>query len=234
MISYQVILPYVYQPYLDDCIVTLKLPPEHVNVVDNTIDNRGVGGSWNIGIELMKEKNCDWLIILSSAMRFGEAGGLDMIEQLEKHPDADLIHFAHKSVPEQPYIRGKSWGYADGVLGWHCTAINKRVIEAVGKFDPNFYPAYFEDIDYDLRIDKAMPSPTVKVILPIDARSESTGHGVALAGIQIPNDQLIAYFATKWGRHPNASQLGSYDRPFNDPNNSVAFFPPAHGEIWDE
>lgn len=233
MIKYLAIIPYVYQPYFDELIMTLKLPPENVNAVDNTIDNRGVGGSWNIGIELMKERGADWLIIISAAVRFGERGGLDIIEQLEAHPEADLIHFATKDVPEQPFVRGQTAGYEEGILGWHLTAINRRAIEAVGKFDPNFYPAYFEDIDYDLRIDKAMPNAN-KLVLPVDVQDGALGHGVKLGGVQAPSEPLIAYFATKWGRHPNASEIGSYERPFNDKNNSLAFFPPAHGEIWDE
>lgn len=207
------VMPFVYLPYVNDCIDTIDHTfGENILMVDNSKKNLGVSASWNMGIDRMVETDADWLIILSAAIRFGEPGGTDVIEQLEKHAYADVIHFATKDVGEQLYIRGE---HIEGNLGWHLTAINKRVINRVGRFDEKFYPGYFEDIDYDLRIRKAFDDPTW-LVLPVDATCESISHGVELGKVKIPVNELIAYFATKWGRHPNATQLGEYERPFNE------------------
>lgn len=230
MIKYQIVIPYVYRPYFDDCVTTLD-QGLNIMTVDNTHNNIGVAESWNRGIGSMKASNADWLIIISATMRFGEKQGLDMLQQINDHQYAHVIDFGIKNMEVSNFVRGESPGPEGGNFSWHCTAIRRDVIERVGYFDPNFYPIYFEDIDYDLRINKAIPDRNW-LILPIDATEMGVGHGVTLGGVQSPSEPLIAYFATKWGRHPSATMLREYDRPFNDEDNSVAFFPPAHGRIW--
>lgn len=235
MVNYVAVIPFIYPPYMQDLKLTLKLPEANVNFIDNTDVNRGVAGSWNVGIEQLKERGADWLIIISAAMRFGEPGGLDMLEQIQQHPTADIIRFAQKDVPAGHFNKddkAANPGYPE-CFNWHCTAISSELIKQVGKFDPNFYPIYFEDTDYDLRIKKAGFNLT-DFIAPIDAHSVSAGHATELGGVESPAAPLVAYFATKWGRHPAAPQLGEYDKPFNNPDNSLAFFPPARGELWDE
>lgn len=231
--KYILVLPYAYKPYFDECIATIKLPQENLVCIDNTEENHGVAGSWNMGVDLMRERDADWLILVSAAIRFGEQGAQDMIQQIEDHHYAHVIHFATKNVVEQNYVRGESPGYADGVFGWHITAVRRDVLDKVGYFDPNFYPSYFEDIDYDLRINKAFTDATW-LILPIDAQGTTIGHAATLGGVKSPAEPLIAYFATKWGRHPSAAKIGAYDTPFDNSNNTVAFFPPAHGRLWNE
>ncbi len=231
MTKFLAVMPYVYQPYADECFASMShLFDSNVLLIDNTEHNKGVPESWNLGIDKAREIGADWLVIISAAVRFGQFGGTDIINQLELH-DADVVHFSGKNMPEQSYIRGKE--YADDLLGWHLTAIRMSVIEKVGYFDTNFFPAYFEDIDYDLRIRKALPEVTW-LILPVDAHNESIGHGVKMGNVTIPINDLIAYFSTKWGRHPNATEISEYGRPFNDKNNSLAYFPPANGRLWND
>jgi hypothetical protein len=195
----------------------------------------GVAGSWNQGIDYMKHRDADWLIIISAAMRFGKEQGRDMLAQIKAHPSADIIRFAEKEVPESQFDmenKANNPPYPKAFY-WHCTAISRDLIERVGKFDANFYPIYFEDTDYDLRIKKAGYKAS-DIIAPIDAKSVGTGHAVKLAGVESPSTPLVLYFAEKWGRHPSASQLGDYERPFNNKYNGLDFWPPAHGEMYDE
>lgn len=234
MANYVAVVPFIYQPYADELKKSLKLPEENVNFIDNTDQNRGVAGSWNMGIEMMKERHADWLIIMSAAMRMGKEGGLDMIEQLDKHPDAHIVNFANRLVPEGQFKRGESPGVESGMFSWHCCAISRKVVDEVGKFDANFYPIYFEDIDYDLRVEKAFGDQIDRPIVHIYANSASTAHAITLAGVKSESTPLIAYFAEKWGKHPSATEINSYDRPFNNPKNSLAFWPPAHGDMWNE
>lgn len=227
------VVPYIYKPYFDAFFETYDGTPELL-AIDNREHNAGVAGSWDQGIDEMRKRGADWLIVCSAAMRFGTPGGSDIQEQIDAHPDADIIRFAPMTTAEvrfNPYDKAKNPPYPE-CFYWHLTAVNKRVFDRIGKFDPNFYPVYFEDTDYDLRIKKA--GNFNDIIAPIDAHSAGTGHAVQFAGVKSPSEPPIAYFAEKWGRHPSAAQLGEYNYPFNNSKNSLAFFPSAHGVAWNE
>lgn len=229
------VIPYVYEPYMKACMETLSLPDEFIlEPIDNTQENKGVAGSWNIGIDSLRENNAGWLIVCTAAMRFGKNAGWQMLEAFRRHPAANVVTFAERGVKPSQFVRGKSLGLDAGIFSWHLCAVNRKTIEDVGKFDANFYPSYFEDLDYDIRVNKRYGKKVDWPIEPIDARGTTVGHAVKLGGVTTPVNDLIAYFATKWGRHPSAAQLGEYSRPFNDKNNSLAFWPPAHGQVWNE
>lgn len=233
MTKYVVVIPYTDAAYFKECLDTLMIPRENILGIDNSTTNLGVASSWNAGIGFMKEKNADWLVVMSAAMRFGFKGGFDMAKYLDERDDY-IIHFAQQNFPEQQFVRGITPGIEAGNFSWHCTAISRDCIENVGKFDANFHPIYFEDIDYDLRVQKFYKGRKGHTVIPIDARSDGVGHGVRLGKIKADSTPLIAYYATKWGKHPSAAEINSYDLPFNDKNNSLAFWPPAHGGLWNE
>lgn len=229
------VLPYSYGPYYDEFMKTWHRDDRaELLFLDNTgIDNLGVAESWNWGIDHMRKCQADWLIIISATMRFGKDGIKQMYEQIDKHDYANIIHFAKSDVPEQNYAGADSPPYDSGVFYWHLTAVNKRVFDKIGYFDPNFYPIYYEDTDFDIRFRKAFDDPQ-RLILPIDATSEGVGHAVKLGGVKAPAEPNIVYFVSKWGRSPEAPQLGEYEHPFNNENNSLAFFPPTQGRVWNE
>ena len=80
MIDYVCVLPYAYKPYYDEFIKTCKIPRENILFIDNTTDNIGIMKSHNKGVEFIREKGADWLIVMSACLRFGEAGGMDFIK----------------------------------------------------------------------------------------------------------------------------------------------------------
>lgn len=219
MTNYVAFMTYMYEPYLKDCLATLKLPRKNLMLVDGRLPNDG-GCAWaiNLGIDFMKRQKAEWLILINPAMRFGDAGGLDMLDALDA-TGANLIYFTDHTGNE---------------FAWHCCAINRRVFDAIGKLDTNFKPVYFEDVDYNLRYKKYFGNKGIRSF-PIDARNESIGHSTELAGVKPDLNYLITYFATKWGIHPSAvDKLASYANPFNDKKNGLAFWPPANGGIWND
>ena len=124
MIKYVCVMPYAYQPYFEDFIKTCKIPKENMLLVDNTENNIGIMASHNLGVEFLREKNADWLIVMSASVRFGEQGGLDFIEAIEDNQSALMIH------------GGGSWNnngkeVKSIALGWHLTAFNKKVFDRV-------------------------------------------------------------------------------------------------------
>lgn len=226
------VLPYVWESYYQDCVKTMASELKaHTLFINNTENNLGIMRSHNKGIDYMEEQGADWLIIISAAVRFGELGGLDFIEQIEKHQDHHVIHAASENV-----VGGKQSDPAGGghnkVFGWHLTAFHRSVFETIGRWDVNFTPYGFDDIDLSLRIRKGMPDVKWDTY-PCDVHDTSMSHSINLAGVEAPSGPRILYFVEKWGRHPGAYQLGSYDRPFNNPENSLAYWPPSHGETWD-
>lgn len=209
--TYTCVLPSAYQTWTDLCLKNCKL--EKVLVVDNTVENKGVSASWNLGIDKMKVEEADWLIILSAAMRFGESGGLDFVEELEKVEDTIALE-------------------AGMGLGWHMIAFHKDTIEKVGRFDANFYPAYYEDIDYGHRIRLVYGNldPPYWGKFNVDAGIAGWGHGLSLGQIPGRGDETKAYMLEKWGDLAGADL---YTHPFNDPTNSLKYWPEFQGLKWD-
>jgi hypothetical protein len=125
------------------------------------------------------------------------------------------------------------------VFGWHLTAFKREVFDNIGRWDENFSPYGFDDIDLSIRIQHHYKGRPGWDTYPIDVTDTTMSHSINLGGVESPSDPKIAYFATKWGRHPGAYQLGEYEHPFNNPERSLKFWPsgslvPAGGGKWDD
>lgn len=127
--TYTAVLPWVYKPYRDAFMETCRLD---VFEVDNSRRNLGIMRSHNLGIDRMREDGTEWLVVMSAALRFGPAGGLDLIDHLD--------HMTGHGVVE-----------AAEVYGWHLIAFRRDIFDAIGKWDPNFSPYGFDDIDLSVR-----------------------------------------------------------------------------------
>lgn len=205
--KYAVVLPYVYEPYYRACAKTMKL--DNVLAVNNTVDNIGIMKSHNLGIKRMLETDSDWLIVLSAAIRFGEPGGLDFIEELDKRPDHLVVE-------------------AIGVNGWHLIAFSRRVIEKVGKWDENFTPYGYDDLDYSWRIQVAFGLELRSQLwekAPVDLKDMGMAHSIKKGHVESDNDKLRQYYFEKWGVVPEDDHEGAYRTPFNGEFNSVNYWP---------
>jgi hypothetical protein len=218
--KYAIVMPFIYKPWADACLASCKLPVENILAVDNTVENRGVAASWNLGIEKMKVQDADWLIILSAAIRFGEKGGHDFIQALENHPECAVIEAAMG-------------------IGWHLIAFSKKAIELAGKFDENFYPAYYEDLDYSWRLKMAYEDldPTHNISNSpiwhkeiVDVMIAGFAHGVTLGGVRADTTKLVQYYIQKWGGETGRER---FMRPFNNVENLIKFWPHSErGGEW--
>ena len=97
-------------------------------------------------------------------------------------------------------------------IGWHLIAFHRRVFETVGRFDENFWPAYYEDIDFGRRMWLGFAQQQWPRI-HCDVSLAGFSHGVDLGGAVIDNDKLAAYYAEKWGG-PKGEE--TYHRPFGN------------------
>ena len=94
--------------------------------------NLGVARSWNVGAREVLDRDLDYLVICSASMQFGP-----------------MLHCTWRWQLEQFW--GETVIETDG-HSWHAIAFHRRVLERVGLFDPAFWPAYVEGIDYGYRM----------------------------------------------------------------------------------
>ena len=226
--KYVAVVPYAYQPYFDEFYPTL-----HHDIVENTLvvnDSEPAGAigimkAHNMGIDFMRERGADWLVVMSAGIRFGPAGGLDFIELLKDHNDLHVINGAGKNLETGEVM----------AMGYHLTAFKREVFDGIGRWDENFTPYGFDDIDLMLRMKKYFNGALRSDTFPVDMEHVSRSHSISLAGVVAPSGPRIQYFTEKWGRHPGAWQWDGWANPFNDPNNSVKYWPDApNGSKWND
>ena len=196
--TYQIVIPFIYEPYFSECISTIdRSHDQFILAIDNRERNRGVAASWNIGIETMRQRGADWLIILSATMRFGEPGMTDFIKAVF-NTEADILA-------------------CEPSHGWHLIAIRSSVFDRVGTFDENFYPIYFEDTDFSYRCEVAGDIKWDSVT-GIDVTSMGNAHSGRLAGITSNGQRQVDFILKKWG---GTRDHYIYKTPFNEPGRSI-------------
>lgn len=139
--------------------------------------NLGVARSWNVGIRrALADPDCDYVVLMSACMRFGP-----------------ILHTTWRRQMETFW--GETVIEADG-HSWHLIAFHRRVFETVGLFDENFYPAYFEAIDFGYRMRLRDMEYGWRHVW-VNALSADVGHG-AKTGVSLPAPPLLKYYREKW------------------------------------
>jgi GT2 family glycosyltransferase len=174
------IVPILVRPeMLDAMLETIDYPIEHLVIVDNghcvkevTVKNvhnihiitmptnLGVAGSWNLGIKSLPFA-AYWLIANFDVT--WPAGSLEM--------------FAKESTAHELVLSAAS-------PRWSAFSVGSAVVNAVGLFDESFHPAYFEDTDYERRIERIGPMIR-RTDIPVNHANSST----LAAGYQRRNDE---------------------------------------------
>ena len=111
-VKYVAVMPYRVQDWADACLATCRLDP--LLLVDNTVHNLGIMQSHNLGVDLIREQDADWLIILSAAVlrRTGRAG---LHRPTRGHPlvgraGARRVRLAPDRFPSRPRRRDRPMG----------------------------------------------------------------------------------------------------------------------------
>lgn len=126
----------------------LKLPAEIRELTVLTMPaNQGVAGSWNLGIKCFP-KDPSWLIVSDDVVF--PAGALEDYSSLV---DDEAIQFFDVSPK------------------WACFSVGQTVVQKAGLACELFHPAYFEDNDWERRIDLA---GVRKEILPIKVHHDNS------------------------------------------------------------
>lgn len=155
--------------------------------------NLGVAGSWNVAAREVLDVGHDYLVLVSTTMLFGPNLHTTFGAEMAKEWGAPLIESMGNS--------------------WHLIAIHRDVLQVVGLFDPNFYPAYEEAIDWGYRQKLAgleVPWPRVW------CNAMSLGWAMHVDRSTWPAPRcngpaLQDYYAAKWGG-PKGSE--TFTTPF--------------------
>jgi GT2 family glycosyltransferase len=163
--------------------------------------NIGVAAAWNLGILSALRLGLTHIAVLNNDIIL-EPSALERLVAWEQRgiwlPTVKPITvlpeppIAWEEVPPQPWVSRP--GDFCGFL------VTRRVIDAIGLFDETFYPAYCEDLDYEMRMLRA----GVPHGMCHDARVYHFGSRSILEGGVDEKPQFrknAAYFERKWGMH---------------------------------
>ena len=157
--------------------------------------NWGVARSWNYAINLADASGVEsgGIVISNDDVLFNRDTFAEMVNAVKSNP------------------------FADG-LQWALFAQNSECKRRVGLYDEKFYPAYYEDTDYLIRMSRAG-------VIPFNALSAQVEHvGWATtrsskdaAWINLMRERNRQYFIRKWGYNgPHEHCVNSsYLTPFN-------------------
>jgi len=172
---------------------------------DNSAGNIGVAPVWQSAARFALEcDGFDWLILMSTAIVLGHAGGADFADALERA----------EPNPHRPEFRRMVSGIG---CGWHLHAIPVPMLAEVGVFDAGFV-AYYEDSDWIYRHKLAGFGDLWvegNVQAYVDLRvNRGDAHSIN-RGLADPDfGWAQGYYVSKWGGLPRRER---YRTPYNDP-----------------
>lgn len=204
-----------------DAIEASSLKPEMVVFVDNGEEKLDRWPAWWLPTQVIRPRS-----------PLGVAGGFNLIHKVAKPLPIILIGadlaiapdtFEKMMEPEGPLMLC-AWGMT-------CCRIDEEVWRAVGDLDENFYPAYYEDVDFmhrarlvETRILEWETFPRTTIYPGRESGPSGITHGkhdpegyqgLRGEGLKKFHDSVEAnkqYFIRKWGDLPDAPVL--YKRPF--------------------
>lgn len=211
--SIQWLLPSIDPEFRQACIEGMSPGVrQRTLLLDNSVHNRGCAVSWNIGRDRALSIGADWLIILSESMRFGDAGGEDFEAELDADEGSAMILGACDSTCTEVVNTGQ--GFCRRGYGWHMAAIARKTLELVGRWDEIFWPIYFEDTDYQRRMNIAKCDQG-KMVTGIDAHLAACEHTVAAGFIKSGWPTTLPLYEAKWGGRPGDERFshpyGNFD-----------------------
>lgn len=160
---------------------------------------------------VLRPNSIDWMVKAITETDYEMFCGNEILnkEILEVNPDA-YKQFSYKFGFDEPQYTELKYGA--GGMNHSCLIRKKSVLDKVGYYDVNYYPAYFEDNDYARRCDLlGIKYGTVESALFYHFWSRSINEG----GLRQLNNARFeknrAYYVMKWGGLPRQDV---YDKPF--------------------
>lgn len=158
--------------------------------------NRGVAGSWNDSLKMFPDELSVLLMNEDAWFRPG------YLEKICKSADEN---------PNEPVI------FLNNSNAYYCFVWNRAGMEKFGTFDENLAYAYYEDMDYNVRMKLGGKTSFVYALEGLEPlphgkpRSGGTNYAAMLQGCGLFNR---AYWSRKWGNQKFDESV--YPTPYND------------------
>lgn len=201
-------------------------------VVDNWRENRGCSKGWNQGFDRALKLKADYILIVNDDILFSSHTINALVEEFEKQPD-DVVLLSAVNVagscptPESVFTFERQVSNYAEHPDFSCFMVKPDFQDKIGRFDENFWPAYFEDNDTHRRIVvlgyKALCTSGAAYYHVGSVSSVKDTTGV----IQQRFDLNKQYFIDKWGGMPQAP---TYNHPYNDQSMSAKDWRPTTSE----
>ncbi len=137
--------------------------------------NIGVAAAWNRILEMTKDEK--GVIISNDDIEFGSKTFEELSGALEQE--------------HMPFVEGD---------GWALFGQSSTTTALVGYYDENFWPAYYEDVDYDERMRRLGVMRKNPLSEPVKHHGWATTTAVANADwLKLGRERNHAYFLQKWG-----------------------------------
>jgi GT2 family glycosyltransferase len=158
-------------------------------------ENRGLARSWNEGIHQAYADGCELVLLVNDDLHFVNNGFREFLHFAQENTDYGLA-FLHGLETGGSPLAGQVIDQ-----GFGCCVLSKLALEHVGYLDQNFWPAYYEDVDYGRRCYlsnvKIITSPKVLVE---HERSKTTRDNPDILAKSAEVMRLNEdYYTRKWG-----------------------------------
>lgn len=176
-------------------------------VISNWVKNIGVSASWN---EILKAtRGYQLTIVCNDDITFHSEAFTNLLTGWQNKPEDALMVTATNRQPS-------SGEWYEPAPDYSCFAVNPDIyLEAVGWFDENFSPAYFEDNDSHYRIKLAGHEAYCYNMARINHKGSQTQNANPKSPIVTPSmfERNRAYYSEKWGGWPGQEK---YKVPYGD------------------
>lgn len=177
-----------------------------------------VAHSWNEGCRLARLAGMDYIAVLNDDILLAPYILDRLLDVLDSNEESVMATACNQREGHEPE---EMWSWPEERIGslsenpdFACFMIRQNFIDEIGRFDENFYPAYFEDNDTHRRIllaGKKAYNVSNAAFYHYGSKTQNATSSPACHPIQFNMNQ--AYYCNKWGGMPESE---IYDRPFNN------------------
>jgi len=128
-------------------------------------ENFGVAKAWNQGCEYAFKKGAEYVIIVNNDIRVSRYWALNLFEAMKKFKLWCVYPtFTEKELPagwdaQASKVANSDMSVSTNRLTGFCFMVSKEAFDAIGMFDEQFFPGWYEDTDFELRLTKAGHPP---------------------------------------------------------------------------
>ena len=179
-----------------------------------------LAAAWNNGFDEAVAGACEYILVSNDDVLLSPYCIDNLVAELERLEPEKVVLVAANNIRDQldnlldilTYHQPKVQPRISDNPNYSCFLIHKSFFDKVGRFDENFWPAWYEDNDSHYRIH----------LLGLRAVTSTAAPSVHVGGVTthmldvVDSGQSKAYFLKKWGS-VNLDMNEKFQTPYNDP-----------------